>query len=179
MGSSPKMQPLAITLGLALAAFMVGRNMVIQPAKSMVMRLKMEKQTEERKGQAIGRIADFERQINAGQSGLLPKTDASAFIEMLNRMAEDSGVSLTSVTPFPVEKMGSYARLPIQVEMRCSYHQVGRFLSKLESSSTFIKVEVLQIRQPPEVRTAESAEPEEPKLSVVILLNGLSRAEAG
>ena len=67
----------------------------------------------------------------------------------LSRLARTAGIKYISITPQPVQKTESYIKIPIKLEIICSYHNLGRYLSYLEASQRFISVDNITITSDP------------------------------
>ncbi len=72
-----------------------------------------------------------------------------ALLENLSKLAQKSGVKIISLEPFegakPSSAKGNYAALPIQVKAIAGTHELGSFLSNLESGDTYFKIKDLKI----------------------------------
>ncbi len=85
----------------------------------------------------------------------LPGQDKiSSLLQDFSNVAESSGVKILSIKPLeelaPLSKQpksanDSYAEFPILIESRAGYHQLGTFISKLETMDRFIKITDLNI----------------------------------
>ena len=124
----------------------MGNNLLLQPKDRELQQLRTQQDKERQKSESLAKVAQLEQSMDKYNAAFLERHDVSALIEAVNRMGEESGVNLSSVIPLPAEAVEKlYVKLPIQVELHCSYHQLGRFLSRIESASMFIKVEALSI----------------------------------
>ena len=91
------------------------------------------------------------------QAGLIEKEKGfqgpdqlPALLENLSKLASEAGVRITSLKPvgesIPVSGK-LYFSVPIQLNASASTHELGAFLSKLETDVTFFKVSNLKITQ--------------------------------
>lgn len=75
-----------------------------------------------------------------------------ALLELLSRFAQNSGLRITSLTP--VENVaadsGPYSKIPIKMNATAGTHELGKFLSAIESGEIFIKVTNLKIMANPQ-----------------------------
>lgn len=76
----------------------------------------------------------------------------SALLESLSEIAKASDVKITAVKPYAAvaggqsgESVGAYQKFPIMVKAVCGYHQLGRFLNKLENAETFMRITDIKI----------------------------------
>ncbi len=171
MAGAWKAQMASAAIGLFVLGLLIGKNAVVEPARYQLTNLRAKQDSEQRKAEALSQVAQLESRVAGYRGVLLERRDVSAFIESINRMADESGVSLASVTPMSLEKLErGYIKIPIQIELKCRYHHIGRFVSRIESSPVFIKIESLRIQ-----KQSEGTE-EEDSLSISMILNGFSRA---
>jgi len=115
--------------------------------------------------------------------------DISLYLEMLSAIASETGVKISSIQPQqqPVvargqkqsggpekkEKVEEYKPAGFEISGVSGYHQIGRFVSKIENYKTFILIEDLMIRAQEEdprshllrmkIRMIRKVEPEKKK----------------
>ena len=80
------------------------------------------------------------------------RDEIPALLENLSKVALGSGVKILSLTPSePTASLGAgtYNRVEIKISAMAGTHEFGRFLSKLESGTTFFKVTDLKISDNP------------------------------
>jgi type IV pilus assembly protein PilO len=96
-------------------------------------------------------IASYDKKI--GRYGDLLPTEESvpALLQSLSDMARGSSMKIVSITP--VEGKGgnprrgqAYQTIPIAITARAGYHELGKFLSTLESSERFMKIADIRMR---------------------------------
>ncbi len=73
--------------------------------------------------------------------------DASWLLEEVSNMASESKVEVSSIEEGSPEDRGLYKRLYVTVDTYSTYHQLGVFLSKIESQEDFIRVEELNMKR--------------------------------
>lgn len=95
--------------------------------------------------QAKERMAETEKSFVA-PDGL------SALLENLSKLAQESGVKILTLNTGEPEEAGQtrrYARVPIRLSAVAGTHNLGEFLTRLESGQTFFKVVDLKIKAQP------------------------------
>jgi len=95
-------------------------------------------------------------EILALQKTFLEETQIPLFLEELSKLAEQTSVRLNSlklpkedVDPEAEEKTQiekKYKKVPIFIEAECGFHDLGRFINKLESSKRFIAISDINIK---------------------------------
>ncbi|MDD2688761.1 MAG: type 4a pilus biogenesis protein PilO [Candidatus Omnitrophica bacterium] len=109
--------------------------------------LEQKKEMELKKRTALENISQLELKIQSYQN-LLSEKGASVLINNINSLAKDSGVKIISVRPAEKVQEEEYIKFPFELVINApSYHAVGNFVSKLESSPEVFLVEVVKIRQ--------------------------------
>ncbi len=71
-----------------------------------------------------------------------------ALLENLSKLAVESGVRITSLKPIEVPVSSSkklYFSVPVQIHATATTHELGNFLSKLETGVSFFKITNLKI----------------------------------
>jgi len=105
---------------------------------------------------AIGSMPKLEKEVGElknrtiSYSNRLPKEEEfPALLESLSTMAQNTDVKITKIVPIkdteaaPVEKAsppGIYQEKGILINAQCGYHQLGMFISELESAERFMEI---------------------------------------
>jgi Tfp pilus assembly protein PilO len=71
--------------------------------------------------------------------------ESSRFLAEIAKIAGQLNMKITSISAIPIEKRPEFIQLGVSLEIDTTYHEVGLFVSKLESSEVFITVERLEI----------------------------------
>jgi len=100
--------------------------------------------------------AGLAAEISALQERFLEETQIPLFLEELSKLAEETSVRLNSLKiPKEVAEAGEkektplekkYKKVPIFIEAECGFHDLGRFINKLESAKRFISVSDIEIK---------------------------------
>ena len=100
---------------------------------------------EQQKGALLTRIAVTEGIIKR-YCQYLPSTKENRWLlGQLSDIADQTGVSLISISPRLPKEGNKYVSLSVDVEIRCDYNQFGNFISKLESSPQLIRLDDVQL----------------------------------
>jgi len=110
----------------------------------------------------IGRMGEFRKTIDGYRNKVelyekrLPsEEEIPSLLENLSRMAGASNIQIVGITPVPSPikdkapsrgKAAAYKEIPILINARCGYHELGRFMSDLENADRFMKVVDIEIR---------------------------------
>jgi type IV pilus assembly protein PilO len=77
---------------------------------------------------------------------LPPETEMSSFLASLNSQADVVGLEILSVKPMQEEAAEYYARIPVQLELKGSFHQLAKFFFLIGSLDRIINVENINLR---------------------------------
>ena len=124
---------------------LVVANSIFRSQSGRIERLE-ERITEEReKNRVLIEVRKAEKEIDSYQPRIPLEKDVDWLRREVIRMANESEVKIISINPQSPEVRAQYTRLAIKMEMECGYHQLGDFISKLESSKRFIKIDSLSL----------------------------------
>ena len=100
----------------------------------------------------IRRTEGLEKELEGYSEGLPAQKEIPEFLEGLSAIAAISGVKILSITPSGLKDAkdaggkGHYKEMSINITAESGYHQLGQFISNLESGSRFISIEDLRIQ---------------------------------
>lgn len=142
---------LVITLVLLLIGFVVGFQFIYLPKMEAIRSLEELQKEEEEKGVLSDEVTKLEKQLVSYEKRLFPKGKEE--IELLNRVREiasDTGVRVTSIIPQEVrdKRKRTYQKFLLTISFAGTYHHVGDFVSKIESSEKVMKIDALEFSVP-------------------------------
>jgi len=115
----------------------------LQRAKANALKLKQD-------------VSDLETGLSNMEGKLFLESETQVFLKYLNQLARNVDVRIISLSPeAPVKKevanlKKAYLQIPYRAVLKCTYHDLGRFVNSVESSKErFVKVEDLSIRSDP------------------------------
>lgn len=133
-----------INIGLIVFALIIAKNIYTGQIKKVEL-LKTKRETELKKNVLIDDISTVEKRINAYKK-LLYERDTSSVINTITQLAENSEVKILSVRPEAEIKHNAYSEIPITLNILVKdYHQIGGFISKLESAGEVYIIKDFQI----------------------------------
>lgn len=77
---------------------------------------------------------------------LPPETEMSSFLASLNAQSDVVGLEILSVKPQQEEAAEYYARIPVQLELEGTFHQLAKFFFLVGSLDRIINVENINLR---------------------------------
>ncbi len=97
------------------------------------------------KNNVLSDIALLEKKISAFRQFLNQK-DVTAVLNNINKMATLCDITINSVRPQPEAVFNTYTKIPYRLSIEIKdYHQLGRFISALESSQFVYVVDEISI----------------------------------
>ncbi|MDP2913556.1 MAG: type 4a pilus biogenesis protein PilO [Candidatus Omnitrophota bacterium] len=96
-------------------------------------------------------IASYEEKISRYEKMLPVEQEIPALLESLSNMARGSNVKIVAITPVmpeegPNDGSRVYQEMPILINAKSGYHELGNFLAKLEYADRFMKIADIVIR---------------------------------
>ncbi len=92
-------------------------------------------------------IAKLNEQQEKANRRVITNEEVNWVLESISRMANDEHVKIDQIMPLKgsetvllTNKDGKYYSLPIMVNARCGYHDLGRFLNKVERGDVFLSI---------------------------------------
>jgi|GEM_PF-7080578 hypothetical protein len=110
--------------------------------------LAMARAMEERIGKIKGYM-EMARKAMGIPPGSPPESYTFWFLSRAVALANESRVSFDSITPGLQKKGESFTEFPFQMELKGSYHGIGRFIAGLESLEQVVEVEEFAISGDP------------------------------
>jgi Tfp pilus assembly protein PilO len=92
------------------------------------------------------KLEDYEKVISKSK-------DESWLITEVSSLANKAKVRVLSVEPLKKSVIKAYDNISIQVDLLCSYHDLGKFVSLLESSKELLRIAKLEITTREEKKT--------------------------
>ncbi len=111
-------------------------------------------------------IASYGQKINRYEKMLPAEKEIPALLEDLSAMARESNIKIVGITPVAVgagkdsrpQGASIYQEIPILINAKSGYHELGNFINNLENADRFMKVVDIGIRanrQTPEKHDVE------------------------
>ncbi|VAX37705.1 hypothetical protein MNBD_UNCLBAC01-159 [hydrothermal vent metagenome] len=97
-------------------------------------------------------VAKFRKEIQDLNDKIKAKTEMPLILERISRIANQNGVKIDQIMPdtgeqevLLKEETKHYFVLPVFINARSSYHDLGRFINRLESDKIFLNVKSFTI----------------------------------
>jgi type IV pilus assembly protein PilO len=89
---------------------------------------------------------DMQKASTKQYQALPPETEMSSFLASLNAQADVVGLEILSVKPLQDQAAKYFARIPVQLDLRGTYHQLAKFFYLIGSLDRIINVENINLK---------------------------------
>ena len=135
---------LVVGIGVALV-FVIGYHVLYAGQRKHVALIQSQILQEQADEQALTDVAGLLGQLETYRKRLAPEPDPAWLVRQVVALSQDAGVQLAEITQDTPEPFQDFTRLTIRLQFNASYHQVGRFLDRLEHAPAFIRVDRLEV----------------------------------
>lgn len=117
-----------------------GFNFIYRPSIKNIAKLKTNLAGNKDLEDSIYQIKKLRENLDSYNSRLI-KDDVSGFLNRIAKIAESAQINLMSIKPQSPQDAGSYRKLILNISFKSTYHNLGRFISLLENSQSFIRID--------------------------------------
>ena len=155
----PIKQKLAALVGLVLVVFLLDYSWVLSPQNEELgqtqanietdqatleqQRVKVNARAEEEK-----RIRDLQADVKRAEARLPENREIADLLSNIAASARAAGLDLTLFRQKPETYSDFYADVPVQMEMRGTYHELAAFMDRVKRLDRIVNVSDIQLRQP-------------------------------
>ena len=155
----PIKQKLAALVGVVLVLFLVDYSWILSPQNEELgqtetsieadqatleqQRVKVNARAEEEK-----RIRDLQADVKRAEARLPEGREIADLLSNIAASARAAGLDLTLFRQKPETYSEFYADVPVQMEMRGTYHELAAFMDRVKRLDRIVNVADIQLRQP-------------------------------
>lgn len=133
-----------INTAILIFALLFTRNIYRQQLK-VADSLRERKDTEEKKNSILADIRQLEKKIKVYED-FVNRKDISVAMNIISEIAQDFSINVISIRPAAPLERPLYTKYFFELRLEAqNYHNIGRFISNLESRSELYSVEGLKI----------------------------------
>ena len=88
----------------------------------------------------------FEQNLALSKQDSLADDASLPFLKSLMEMMNEHGITLLSIKPKPRIEKTNYIAAPYVVIMKCSYDELGKFMSELEKSPRLVTIDEFHLK---------------------------------
>lgn len=107
-----------------------------------------------------GQLEQLKTEVAQVSGKIFSKESVPLILENLSRLANENGMKIDNIKPLSdqerlvSEKKGrSYLALPIELQAKAGYHNLGKFLNRLERGEIFFKIKDFTVTPTPDFKT--------------------------
>jgi len=136
---------LNINIALIIVALIIANNIYKRQTVTMAL-LKRNNDAEIKKNEVLENISQLEKKINSYKNAL-NKKDMTLVMNAVNNIAKELGIKIISFKPQNEKDYSVYVKYPFNLAIGIKdYHQLGRFVAKIENSADIYMVDSMNIR---------------------------------
>ena len=144
-GITGKNKNTALNIGIIVLALIISNNIYKKYSREIVS-LNIKKDEEIKKNSELEKIVQTQKMVDAYKNSLVKK-DPSLIINTISNIAKESGVRIRSIRPDSEQRDVDYIiKSPFTLSVAAAnYHDLGRFISKLENYKDMYIVDSVSI----------------------------------
>lgn len=132
---------------IIVALVIIGSLFIYVPFSAKTKSLRAEILQERDKNVLIGKIRALGKHLKVYEKRIPQDAGVSWLLGNVSDMASKEKIEISSITPGSPEDYGLYTKLYVMIDMASTYSQLGRFISRVESSERFLRVESINIKR--------------------------------
>ena len=136
-----------LTAVVVIATFIIGMLLIYIPFINENKSLRDKILYERDKNLLLGNIRALLKHLDVYQKRIPEKQGISSLLSAVSDMARREQVEIDSIKPDTPEERNLYTRFAVILDTVSSYEQLGRFLSRIESSNDFMRIESISIKR--------------------------------
>ena len=136
-----------LTVIIIVITLAIGGWGIFRPFLNRGKSLRREILHERDKNIVLGKMAVLDEYLRIYDKRIPKNRNVSWLLGELTEAAKKEGIDIVSITPSDPEDRGIYIKLSVTMEIRSDYNQLGRFISMIESSKKFFRVEKCYITE--------------------------------
>lgn len=145
MPSQTKTKITLVALGVFVGSCLLGWPLIIGRSLDKIKALKADEVNLRSQKVVADRLQALQSQINQNKDFFSEEGAETVIIQKMSQLAQQAGMLVLSATPQAKNENDLVRRDSFQLELRGSYHQLGKFISLLESQKPGIKVSDVRI----------------------------------
>ena len=130
------------------ASLFLGLVFFLGPDLQKLSLAKAAKREDAEKQGVLRNIAQLEAERQAYRQQLAETGDVTWLVETLNQISKKTNVKIISITPLQTQQIRQYEKVSLRLDAKCRYHELGKFVSQIESYDKLIKVSGVTARRP-------------------------------
>lgn len=140
-----KKKIIIMTVIILMAASLAGYNFIYKANLEKASRINRKIQEAKKINSILSGIKTLQDAMGKYSGMQAESSDPGWFLSYIAAIANSCGVNINSIAPNKSSAYGKGIVLSAKMSFDIPYHRLGKFISKMESDSKFIKIELLSI----------------------------------
>ena len=136
-----------LTSILIVGTLAIGAVFIYMPFLNKSKYLRDEILRERERNILTGKIRGLGKHLKIYEERVPNGRSVSWLLNDVSEMATKEYVDISSIKPGAPEDRGQYTKLYVVMDIICTYHQLGRFVSRVESSEKFLRIESVDMKR--------------------------------
>lgn len=136
-----------LTSLLIVMTLVIGAVFIYMPFLNKSRYLRDEILRERERNLLTGKIRALGKHLKIYRQRVPNGRSVSWLLNEVSDMATKEYAEISSIKPGAPEDRGQYTKLYVVMDIICSYHQLGRFVSRVESSDKFLRIESVNMKR--------------------------------
>jgi len=142
-----KNKTLIIAIAIALISVWHGYNNIYKGTVTAIKKIKKDIYDEGVSIDISKRLTVLNKEVKGYEAYFAKETDVLWLMDKVSRFADDAGLKIISVNSRPCSPLKSFLYCNVSVVTTGTFHQLGDFVSNIESSKDFMHVEKLSFEK--------------------------------
>lgn len=133
---------------IVILALLIGYNILYKNYQDRIVDIKAQIEEEKKKNDILGVIGLLDKKLQRYYERSFPATETTKLVDTVSALAAKVNLSIETFDPLPTEYREEHAEVPLRLPLRCNYHQLGKFLSLIESNYELIRIRKMVMKKP-------------------------------
>lgn len=138
---------LLIGLAMGLISIWYGYNKIYSPVTASIKQINADISRENVNIDISRRLSVLQGRLASYKGYFAKETDILWLIDKVSKAAKDAGLEIISLKSQPLVPLRSFLYGTVNLTVRGTFHQLGDFVAKIESSKEFLRVERLSFKK--------------------------------
>ena len=138
---------LILSIGIVAVTFIVGTIFIYIPFINKDKSLRNQILYERDRNLLLGNIRALGKHLEVYKKRIPESRGISSFLSEVSDIATREQIDIASIKPDVPEENNLYTKLSVILDTVSSYDQLGKFLSRIEASKDFMRIESINIKR--------------------------------
>lgn len=136
-----------LSIAVIVATLVIGGGFIYKPFLNKNKSLRAEILYARDKNILVGKIKAMGKHMDVYEERIPKNRDVSWLLGELSNLASKEHIYISSIKPGDTKDKGLYIKYNVILKTVSTYHQLGRFISEIESYEKFLRVDYIDIKR--------------------------------